>query len=475
MATLPGPVRGAFPVLAVLLASCAGKQALPPGDELEMPPEKPSAAQVEAHQEQVANTLPKADQELQASFENPKAKKPVEVASDAGTFAPVVATPPPVSPPLPTDNELLRREVGPQLAAIKKAVAKRQYEQCAALEAVQALPEWPAEFQLQKELEAGCALGQGQGGVAKSLAWLKACGPDKVEGCRARAIGSLAASAQAKGADKAGIEAKVKELRKADTCLATAGASAEAGDSACVDEALGVYRKYGDELMKARVWLLRGRAAVAKKHPDPQTFFIKAEGECKEARCAGVRRQALMSLSRLAFASGDLETAASAVLREGALASATLPEAERTFTRSADAERICAAYDAKAGAGACRKLEKKLTGDYHFKDYSKARAKRGLSGNLVKEVNEHFNCLLQECLGLEAQRLTPPASETYEIRWAVLNDGKVGEVHLGRKEQEETPLAECVRRQFALWRYPRYDGEQQHVEQRFTVSARERR
>jgi hypothetical protein len=83
--------------------------------------------------------------------------------------------------------------------------------------------------------------------------------------------------------------------------------------------------------------------------------------------------------------------------------------------------------------------------------------------------------IMQECLAVEAERLVPPASVKYDIFWMVTNDGRVDQMKMGRKDQEDGPLADCIRRQFGIWRYPRYDGEVQHVQQSFTLNARERR
>ena len=92
----------------------------------------------------------------------------------------------------------------------------------------------------------------------------------------------------------------------------------------------------------------------------------------------------------------------------------------------------------------------------------------------VRTVNEHYSVSLQECLSAEAARLKPPAYETYQVVWMVGNDGHVDQVHMARKDQDETELAMCLRRVFVVWRYPRYDGEAQHIQQSFTVSAHER-
>jgi hypothetical protein len=138
--------------------------------------------------------------------------------------------------------------------------------------------------------------------------------------------------------------------------------------------------------------------------------------------------------------------------------------------RPGQLEELCAKLDASAGAGSCRKLEKELTGGWTFRDFSKERGGAGLTGEQVKLVNAHYAPLLQECLTEQARRLTPPDAQEFEVRWSVSNDGHVRDAHL-RKDLDELPLAECLRRQFSFWRYPRFEGELQHVQQRFTVTA----
>jgi hypothetical protein len=93
----------------------------------------------------------------------------------------------------------------------------------------------------------------------------------------------------------------------------------------------------------------------------------------------------------------------------------------------------------------------------------------------VRTVNEHYAPLLQECLSAQARRLKPPDAVRYEVRWMVFNDGRVGEVHFKNANFDSSELGQCLRTQFETWRYPRYEGEWQHVEQAFTVTAVERR
>jgi hypothetical protein len=40
-----------------------------------------------------------------------------------------------------------------------------------------------------------------------------------------------------------------------------------------------------------------------------------------------------------------------------------------------------------------------------------------------------------------------------------------------KKEHDQSQLAKCLRAQFNGWRYPKYEGEYQNVEQSFTVTA----
>jgi hypothetical protein len=91
----------------------------------------------------------------------------------------------------------------------------------------------------------------------------------------------------------------------------------------------------------------------------------------------------------------------------------------------------------------------------------------------VREVNAHYGFTLQPCLEQQAARLIPPAEERYDLRWVVLNDGTVSALHMDRKDREEGPLAACLREKLSLWRYPRFEGELQIIQQQFLVTARQ--
>lgn len=198
----------------------------------------------------------------------------------------------------------------------------------------------------------------------------------------------------------------------------------------------------------------------------------RVEQVCGEPRCQPIARRAWRSLAQLHASKGEVEPAARAWLADQRLAGARLPGEVRRYARTPDLEKACGPVDQRHGAGACRRLEREVLGEYTFVDFSTRTAgDEGLPPEVVRRVNEHYGVLLQDCLAAEARRLVPPAAESYQLRWMVTNDGRVAQVHLGRKEQEQGGFARCAREQFSWWRYPRYGGEGQHVEQTFSVSA----
>jgi hypothetical protein len=227
-----------------------------------------------------------------------------------------------------------------------------------------------------------------------------------------------------------------------------------------------------DEVLEAEAALARAlvETPVAKK----VTLLEKVEKGCPTAPgCVEVKRRALQALAQLAHEAGDVERAVTLVVKEGQLLASTLEPELRLWARPAELDALCARLDSKA-AGSCRTLEKQVAGTLTYRDFSKDKAGTGLSGDQVRAVNEHYGPLLQDCLSEQARRMVPPDAQRFEVRWVVHNDGHVRDAHL-RRDLDATPLALCVRKQFSSWRYPRFEGEFQNVEQSFTVMATMRR
>lgn len=346
-----------------------------------------------------------------------------------------------------------------------RAASNQACNEAASLGSEERAKSWALAFKVaQAEAEPGRARDV-------ALAWRLACGPDAVDACRAAALRALGAVAKLKGADAKGLKALVKSLQDADKCVATAERASTAAP--CLAAAGKTAHHHKDEFLAARVNYVK--ALAEKTDAKKPLLFAKAEERCDTLQCTALRRKALGKLVALALASDDLDGAVKLQLKDQALASSLVDPELKLWSRTQELERLCQKYDAAQGAGACRRVEKQATGAWTFRDFSKDKpAGEGLLADQVKQVGDHYAPLAQECLSEQARRLVPPDVQRYEVWWTVQNDGRIREAHL-RKDLDDTPLAQCLRQQFAHWRYPRFTGELQHVEQSFLVSAVERR
>ncbi len=370
---------------------------------------------------------------------------PVNTSSDddvAQAFAPTSDAPRAVKgqapPPLPDPRK-----------PFLEAMALRNADQARAIaETLTGLERWKAH-----ELTFTTAQGD-PAKAAAALAWHLACGPEKLEACRAA---SLAALARLKPFAK-----KAATLRAADLCVAIAESRQK--PTPCLN---AIERT--DDVNLTRVAVIKALAEPVEGRR--ATLLEKAIARTERVQCAAARRKALAALIAIDQAGKHVEAALTHSLKDLAIAAATLPEAERSWARTAQIDQLCAQYEATAGQGACRKLEKQSNGGWTFRDFSTTRSTTpGLNTEQVKQVGEHYAAPLQACLSEQAKRLVAPDQAQYEVRWVVFNDGRVGEVHL-QPDFETSPFAACLRRQFSLWRYPRFEGEWQNVAQTFTVSA----
>jgi hypothetical protein len=420
------------------------------------------------------------EEELAEAFEAPappptppQGQTEAPAALDAGT-----ADPPEV------DIAALKADFARSEKQLERLVASKQKDpgvESALAELEQAAvplgPPYPARV-LRLRVMRARAMGDAATAAALAARWLNECGPDSVGRCRAQALAAIDRAVAAKEPAPARWKQLAKDAREADVCLkeAEAAAASKANDAPeCLPRAQQFYARTGDRLMGARALFADGRIRLASQPSGERAFgrLEEAARRCEEPRCFEVRRRVLRFLTNLYLAKGEAALAARAALRDVDVNASSLPPARRMYAWTPEATRACAAYDARAGAGACRALEQKIRGSYAFKDFSLERSRgEGLPQDAVREVNAHYGVTLQECLTGEAKRLQPPAEERYTVRWIVRNDGRVSEVVLDRRESNDGPLARCMRSQMAVWRYPRYEGELQHVEQSFLVTAR---
>jgi hypothetical protein len=435
-------------VVPPLVLACATTPPSPPADEQALPSEKTIPA-------------PK-DDDLAQAWAPVEAKPVAEPAANTR----VEPLPKPVDRRGPFRDAMAeaQRALSAKQFDEAKAAAARACTEAAALGSDERAKAWGLAFQV--------ALAAGAPGPAIDVAldWRRACGPDAVDACRGAALRALGQVARRKGAPTASLKSLIQSLKDADSCVARAERAANAPP--CLAAAEKTAHRHRDELLAARV--LYARALAEKNAGKKRALLAKAGARCTTVVCAGLRHQTLVQQKALALAAGDLEGAVKLALEDLAIATSLAEPELRLWVRPPELDALCAKYDAAAGPGACRKLEKEITGGWTFRDFSRDRPSEGLSSEQVKAVNEHYAPLLQQCLSEQARRLTPPDAQRYEVSWTVQNDGRVREVHL-RRDLDDTPLAKCLRQQFAAWRYPRFTGEWQHVEQSFLVTAVERR
>lgn len=323
-----------------------------------------------------------------------------------------------------------------------------------------------AELTFKVAVSAGAA----EDAQRAARAWHSTCAGDGLDTCRAAALNALVSTSRLDPATTRALRDEVADVQKAEACFKASERAKK--PERCFADAEKTAKSQRDELLLARASFVRALAA-----PEPrQVALLSAVGQsCDAPACVAVRRRALGQLVARARADKKLEDAARFALKDAQAFASLSAESERAWARPPETDVVCAAFDGANGPGACRKLEKQLTGGWTFKDFSKDKARDGLSAEQVRAVNEHYAPLLQECLSAQARRLKPPDAVRYELRWMVFNDGRVGEVHFKNPAADESELGVCLRAQFETWRYPRYDGEWQHVEQAFTISAVERR
>jgi hypothetical protein len=238
----------------------------------------------------------------------------------------------------------------------------------------------------------------------------------------------------------------------------------------CGAVAISVSEEFVDEEAAMRFKVLR---ALENDEPEKKMSQLRRlQRTCSTYFCALGQAQVARKLVELAVQSKP-EWALAALVHEQAQWNAVAPVALRFWTRSANWNAACPVLE-RTSPGQCRAIEKQKLEALTYVDFSLQNAGEGLGPNQVKTVNAHYGPTLDNCLSEQARRMTPPDSQAFQLNWIVGNDGLVKEAHL-RKDLDETLLALCLRKQFALWRYPKFSGEFQNVEQTFTVTATKRR
>ncbi|MBS1149224.1 MAG: hypothetical protein H6Q89_922 [Myxococcaceae bacterium] len=398
------------------------------------------------------------DDDLSSAFGPPPAPK---------VFEPEHNVP---APPLPLDvNAELRAKFERDLAAAQKSFeggdAAAAREQLALVELSAIMLGGPDRVRVHRLQRAAATKLKDPKGIQEAdEKWLTACGPNDVPACRATALEAIAAY----------DGPRVEKIRAADACLTAAEQRPGKPPPACVDAALALYKKAEDSLMVARIELLRALPLASdRKQAKAAKKALARIAALIDDRSALVRRTALETLSRLELAEGAVDDATRDALLAAEAWASTLPPAQRAWARSPAVDAACAAYEKARGAGACRKLEKKLLGDYLFHDFSQEHLGDGelIGHDKLVAVNEHYGVMIQNCLAAEIRSLEDKAAVTYRVKWLVINNGQVDNFHSESTEHEQSRFVQCLREQFGFWRYPRHDGDPQRIQQSFSVKS----
>lgn len=345
-----------------------------------------------------------------------------------------------------TEEERAERELGAKLDTAESdaeyAAVARQAAALGPLLSLQVAERWAMS----------AAASQAPTRGARAKAWLLACGPGaakEVARCRNRALDAM-------GEAGGPFKAEAAKLEEADKCVA----SAAPGDHACLSKALAAYRKSRDRLMLAR-------ATLAGLEPEDDAKRRAALRLCPEPRCATIRAGVLEQFSSDALQKGAAEQAVRDALDAVRQRQSALPAAQRMYARTDALDRACAAYDRETAHGKCRTLEHQVLGGYVFRDYSRANPRDSLPAAQAREATDHYAVLLTPCLQEFGEK---SGSGRYKVSWTILNDGRVTNVAAVNVDPNGRLLG-CIKGQFGRWRYPRYKGEWQHVEQEFRVSG----
>lgn len=188
---------------------------------------------------------------------------------------------------------------------------------------------------------------------------------------------------------------------------------------------------------------------------------------------AAVRAEALRLKARLLEAQGQLEAAALSSLgadREAAIdvKRAASRHEPSPYLKSRASLELC--RRARAQGIVCGRSEHKKFGSTLHYDFS--REPRGpFNPDQNAEVLADYDTLLQECIRAAARARVPLTQTVIELEWVVGQDGRVQGYDLRPTRLRKTSYDQCLKEAFALFRYPPYTGEMQHVRLSFEVGG----
>ena len=124
--------------------------------------------------------------------------------------------------------------------------------------------------------------------------------------------------------------------------------------------------------------------------------------------------------------------------------------------------RVCKKLRRKSGVPACGRLEKSAAGFMTFRDFSAGPTRAKLGKAEMGEVHFEYLPLLSGCLARAARAGEAEPGETFELDWAVRNDGRAVRFQCN-PSVDGLQLGDCFKKALDMFRYPRYRGERRNV------------
>ena len=221
-------------------------------------------------------------------------------------------------------------------------------------------------------------------------------------------------------------------------------------------------RKWRYQALAAAALEVEGRVLGATGDLPAEVEKYREAAELCESACPGRRRTLLYETARLMERQGELVGAYKLFAEINAEKIEDLPEEQRRYRRSKDLVRVCAKLRRKSGVPSCLRLEKSTVGFMTFTDFSTGPTRPKLSKVEMGEVHAEYIPLLSGCLAKAARSGEAEPGETFELDWAVRNDGRAIRFQCN-PSVEGMHLGECFKQALDMFRYPRYRGERRNV------------
>jgi hypothetical protein len=242
-----------------------------------------------------------------------------------------------------------------------------------------------------------------------------------------------------------------------------------------VEGALSSWLALGDEGQHGAARVLLGRKAALDGDAVAAVRILSdvVDALGKRRGATAVMGEASRHLARLFEGQGRFADAAAAALAADRAAAIdlkkpapTAPALPTPYVRTAETAALC--KRARAAQVSCAKVEAQRWGERTFYDFS-TEPRAAFNPARADDVLAEYESLLQDCLKAGAKANLTNNTHV-EIEWAIGSDGRLlKSFHLRPTRLAGTVVESCLASAFAVFRYPPYKGEMQHVRLSFDI------